>query len=173
MSAPGFAAENILDVCGRCGNALRPSDNFCQACGAATATPGHQHQPAPFRAAAPAGSPHSAVARGFTQIFGLHPATALLTVAVNVMIFGDAVGSVVTAPVTAGLSLAQLVAVSTTCGGILGGITYLAQKKWYGDDKESAFIKALIVAFLTAIPAGLPSFLVIPSGIVGFFRKKT
>ncbi len=73
---------------------------------------------------------------------------------------------------TAGASLAALTFVSTVCGVILGSITYLAQKKWYDDDKESAVIKALIVGFLTAIPAGLPGYLVIPSGILGFFRRK-
>ena len=75
-------------------------------------------------------------------------------------------------PATLGGSLVALTAVSTVCGIILGIITYLAQKKWYDDDKESAVIKALIVGFLTAIPAGLPGYLVIPSGIIGFFRRK-
>lgn len=117
--------------------------------------------------------PHQLVTRGFAQIFGLQPAMAILTVAVNAMIFGDAVLSVPGAIFTAALSLAQLVAVSTSAGAILGFITYKAQKKWYGDDKESALIKALIVGLLTAIPVGLPGFLVIPSGIVGFFRKKS
>jgi hypothetical protein len=130
-------------------------------------SPQWQQQPVP------SSSPHHAVAHGFAQMFGLHPAMALLTVAVNAMIFGDALLSIPAGIFTLGLTLAQLVAVSITCGGILGFITHRAQTKWYGDDKESALIKALIVGFLTAIPVGLPGFLVIPSGIVGLFRKKT
>jgi hypothetical protein len=45
--------------------------------------------------------------------------------------------------------------------------------KWYGDDRESALIKALILAFLTAIPVPLPAFLSVPAGIMGLFRHKT
>ncbi len=56
-------------------------------------------------------------------------------------------------------------------GLVLGAIAYLAQKKWYGDDSESAFIKALIVALLTAIPAPVSPVL-IPSGVMAFFRRK-
>jgi hypothetical protein len=111
-------------------------------------------------------------ARGFAQTFGLHPAIALLTVVVNTMIFGSAGVAGLVGVLTGGASLVALTAVSTVCGFILGTITYLAQKKWYDDDKQSAVIKALIVAFLTAIPVGLPGFLVAPAGIVGLFRRK-
>jgi hypothetical protein len=93
-------------------------------------------------------------------------------VIVNTMIFGTAgVAALMTLP-TGGASLVALTTVSTVCGLILAIITYLAQKKWYDDDKESAIIKALIVGFLTAIPVGLPGYLTIPSGIIGFFRRK-
>jgi hypothetical protein len=61
-------------------------------------------------------------------------------------------------------------------GIALGFITYKAQRHWYRDDQESAIIKGLIVALLTAIPTSLPGFLTIPSGIVGLVhilrRKK-
>jgi len=56
---------------------------------------------------------------------------------------------------------------SVPVGIALGFITYKAQRHWYGDDRESAIIKALIVGLLTAIPTSLPGFLTIPSGIVG------
>jgi magnesium-transporting ATPase (P-type) len=61
---------------------------------------------------------------------------------------------------------------SIPIGMVLGVIIFLAQRKWYGDDNEEAFIKALIVAFLTAIPTSLPGYLTIPSGIVGLFHRK-
>lgn len=54
---------------------------------------------------------------------------------------------------------------------MLGVITFLAQRKWYGDDNESAMIKGLILAFLTAIPSPLPAILYVPSGIVGFVHR--
>lgn len=111
--------------------------------------------------------------RGFAQNFGLHPATALLTVIVNAMIFGSAGIAGIMAIPTGGASLIPLTIISTVSGAILGGISYMMQKKWYGDDKESAVIKALIVAFLTAIPVGLPGFLVAPAGVIGLFRRKT
>ena len=104
--------------------------------------------------------PQQIAARGFTDKFGLHPAMALLTVTVDAMLFG---GDLVAAPFFIPLT----VAVATG----LGVVTFMAQRKWYGDDNESAFIKAFIVAGLTAIPTSLPGFLTIPAGIVGLFHK--
>jgi hypothetical protein len=139
-----------------------------QQSGAQQADPQIIPPPAPPRA----GIEHHQ-AHGFAQTFGLHPASALLTVAVNAMIFGTSgVAALISLP-TAGASLVAVTIISTICGSILGVITYLAQKKWYGDDHEEALIKSLIVAFLTAIPVGLPAVLAIPAGIIGLFRKKT
>ena len=166
-------------LCSRCGSPLSTTTgNFCSVCGTPqiSLNPPQQLYPQqaypPAQQQPPAGNPHHLVARGFAQFFGLHPAAALLTVIVNTMIFGGAGVAAILTPATLGGSLVALTAVSTVCGIILGIITYLAQKKWYDDDKESAVIKALIVGFLTAIPAGLPGYLVIPSGIIGFFRRK-
>lgn len=91
-------------------------------------------------------------------MLGLHPAMAFLTVVVDVMLFGS------------GMDI--LLPASCAAAMVLGLITFLAQRKWYGDDSESAFIKALILTFLTAIPTPLPAFIYVPAGIVGFFRKK-
>ena len=106
-------------------------------------------------------NPHQVAARGFAQTFGLHPAMAFLTVATDLMLHGADI-------VSAGL----LIPISILGGGVLGYITYKSQMKFYGDDDESAKIKALIVAFLTAIPSPLPYMLFIPAGIVGFFRRR-
>jgi hypothetical protein len=108
-----------------------------------------------------AGSPHKLVAGGFAQTFGLHPAMAFLTVVADTMIFGGDIAS-------AGL----LLPVAAVGAVILGIITFMAQKAWYQDGSESAFIKALIVALLTAIPSPLPYFLFVPAGLVGLFRTK-
>ena len=101
------------------------------------------------------------MARGFAQTFGLQPAMAFLTVVADTMIFAGDVAS-------AGLVLP----VALGAAALLGVIVFLAQRKYYGDDKECALIKALIVALLTAIPSPLPYALFIPAGVVGFFRRK-
>ena|ERR1022692_478717 len=119
--------------------------------------PGGGAPPAPPSAS----GAHHVAARGFAQIFGLHPAIAFLTFIVDSMLFAGEVGT-----------LGAILPLSIAAGVVLGIITFMAQKKWYGDDIESAFIKALILAFLTAIPTNLPAFVYVPAGIVGFFRRK-
>jgi hypothetical protein len=104
-------------------------------------------------------NPHAA-ARGFGQIFGIHPAMAFLTLIVDMMLFGGEVG-------TLGTSLP----ISCAAAGVLAIITFLAQRKWYGDDDESAFIKALVLGFLTAIPTALPAVIYVPSGVVGLVHN--
>ena len=103
---------------------------------------------------------HAESPHGFAQTFGLHPAMALLTVIVNTMVFASGFG-------TGGIGWLTSIPV----GLVIGVIIFLGQKKWYGDDNENALIKALIVAFLTAIPTSLPGYLTIPSGIVGLFHR--
>lgn len=103
---------------------------------------------------------HAARARGFSQLFGIHPAIAFLTVVVDLMLFGGEVAT-----------MGAILPVSIGAGCVLGVIAYLAQRKWYGDDKDSALIKALMVGFLTAIPTSLPALLTVPSGIVGLVHK--
>ena len=71
--------------------------------------------------------------------------------------------------VTLGLSFPISAAVSTA----LGFIAYRAQIHWYGDDEESAALKAGILALLMAIPTGLPAFLYMPAGVIGFFRRSS
>jgi len=103
---------------------------------------------------------HAARARGLSQIFGIHPAIAFLTLIVDLMLFGGEVAT-----------LGAILPVSFGAGCVLGLIAYLAQRKWYGDDKDSALIKGLILAFLTAIPTPLPALLTVPSGIVGLIHN--
>jgi hypothetical protein len=103
---------------------------------------------------------HAARARGFSQVFGVHPAMAALTLVVDLMLFGGEVAT-----------MGAILPVSIGAGALLGVITYLAQRKWYGDDKESAVIKAMILGVLTAIPTPLPAILSVPSGIVGLIHN--
>ena len=98
--------------------------------------------------------------RGFGQMWGIHPGIAFLTLILDMMLFGGEV-------VTGGISL--LISVAVAC--VLAVITFLAQRKWYGDDSESALIKALILGLLTAIPTALPAVIYVPSGAVGLVHN--
>jgi len=104
---------------------------------------------------------HHHAGRGLAQSFGLHPAVAALTLTLDTMLWGAEVG-------TLGLSLPISLGVS----GALGVIAYRAQKSWYGDEDESAKLKAWIIALLMAIPTGLPAALYLPWGFAGFFRRR-
>ena len=109
-------------------------------------------------------SPHSAAARGFGQIFGIHPALASLTLIVDMMLF----------PVDV-VSVGTDLLISCAVGCMVAIIAFLAQRKWYGDDGESAFIKALILGLLTSIPTAIPAVIYVPAGMVGLvhnLRKK-
>ena len=103
---------------------------------------------------------HGAVARGFGQTFGILPSIAFLTFVVDAMLFGAEAAS-----------LGTSIPVSCTVGAVLGFITFRAQRTWYGDDDESAWIKALIVALLVAIPTPLPAMLYVPAGFVGLVHN--
>lgn len=96
-------------------------------------------------------------ARGLCETYGLHPAVAITTLAVDSMAFGLEIGS-----------LGALFAVSIACGLVIGGITYAIQKRWYGDSDEDAFLKSTILSFLTIIPTNLPLFIYLPAGALGF-----
>ena len=64
-------------------------------------------------------------------------------------------------------SMGGIIPISICVSIVLGVITYMAQVKWYGDDKTSAVMKALILGLLTAIPTNLPAFIYGLSGLVG------
>jgi hypothetical protein len=153
--------------CPRCGFRADQPSPFCPACGAQTgaAVPMQNLQTyPPTPQYLPPYSQHAVKARGFGQVFGIHPAIASLTLIVDLMLFGGEVAT-----------MGALLPVSIGAGAVLGVIAYLAQRKWYGDDKDSAAIKSLILGLLTAIPTPLPAILSVPSGIVGLihnWRKK-
>jgi hypothetical protein len=101
----------------------------------------------------------AAASRGFTQIFGLDPRIAFLTFVIDLMLFGGAV-----------LTVGLLIPIALAVGIVLGFITYRAQMRWYGDDRESALIKGVIIGLLTAIPTPLPAILYVPSGLIGLIH---
>ena len=98
-------------------------------------------------------------AKGLVQMFGLHVTAAVLTIIVDVMVFsGDA------------LSAGILIPLGIAVAGVLGFIIYKIQRHWYGDDHNSALIKAMIVGLLTAIPVPLAPVIAVPTGIVGLVK---
>ncbi len=158
-----------MSQCSRCG--VVADGQYCSSCG--TKLSSFSRTPIAYSDPIPAGGsgyplrypvPHATAARGFAQIFGLDPRIAALTLVVDFMLFGGEF-------VTAGL----IWPFSVAAGLVLGLIAYKAQRRWYGDDREAALIKGLILGLLTAIPTPIPAFLYIPSGIVGLvhnFRRK-
>jgi len=146
--------------CTRCGASMTGSGQYCSMCGSKLASlpqirsefAGRSY----FRGQEGALPPN----RGFSQNFGLDPRIAGLMLIVDLMLnAGDIV------------SMGLLVPFSIAAGIVLGYITYKAQMNWYGDDRESAKIKAIVVALLTAIPTPLPAILYVPAGILGLLRN--
>ncbi len=97
--------------------------------------------------------------RGFAASFGLDPRVALLTVLVDLMANSATI-------VSAGL----LYEVELGAAVALTFIAFKAQRAWYGDDRDSALIKALVVGLLTAIPVPISPLFALPGGAIGLLR---
>jgi hypothetical protein len=147
--------------CTHCGATLENRHQYCWSCGTKAersgSIPPRTASPVPY---IPAETQRTTAPRKFGQIFGLDPRVAFLTLIIDIMLnAGDLV------------SMGLLLPVSIGAGIVLGFIAYRAQITWYGDDAESAKIKALILGLLTAIPTPLPELLYIPAGLLGLFHK--
>jgi hypothetical protein len=149
-----------MPFCTQCGSAIQDAHEFCGNCG----------KPADSVALVPGGPKFRRIpnqnpettkpVRHFGQLFGLDPRVAFLTLIIDMMLnAGDL------------LSMGLLLPVSIAAGVVLGFIVYRAQIDWYGDDRESARIKALILGLLTAIPTPIPEVLYIPAGVLGLFHN--
>lgn len=152
--------------CSHCGATVREAGHYCSICGTRVGAP----EPGPLAriqtitSGRPKAAEETPIQRGFGQMFGIDPRIAAVMFVLDAMLNAGEIAS-----------MGLLVPVSLVAGIVLGFVTYRAQRNWYGDDKESAKIKALIVGLLTAIPTPLPEILYLPFGIVGFFhnlRKK-
>jgi hypothetical protein len=91
--------------------------------------------------------------------FGLDPRVALLTVMVDLLANSASI-------VSAGL----LYEVELGAAVVLTLVAYKAQRAWYGDDRDSALIKALAVGLLTAIPVPITPLFALPGGAIGLLR---
>lgn len=156
--------------CTQCGASLEEAGQFCAICGARISAraqvpvlPGYRIS---YQAsqAQPSRMQPAVSGKGFSQVYGLDPRVAFLTLIIDLMLNAGDIA-------TMGL----LVPFSIAAGVVLGYVSYKAQMNWYGDDHESAKIKAIILGLLTAIPTPLPAILYIPSGVLGLyhsFRRK-
>jgi hypothetical protein len=158
-----------MPACPDCGVVTLEATRFCPSCGRDN-KPMTQYQSSnPYQHQAPYSAPQGLSApKRFDQIFGIDPRIAFLAFVVDLMLFG-------TEAATMGLTLPIVIPLAIVAGVVLGRITYKAQVKWYGDDHDSAMIKAGIVGLLTAIPVGIPAIVWVPSGLLGLLhnaRKK-
>ena len=156
-------------ACPDCGVVTLDATRFCPSCGRDNklVTPYQTSTLSPHSAHYSGPQTHAA-SKGFEQIFGIDPRIAFLAFVVDLMLFG-------TAAATMGITLPIVIPLAIAAGVVLGRITYKAQMKWYGDDHDSAMIKAGIVGLLTAIPVGIPALVWVPSGLIGWYhnaRKK-
>ena len=158
-----------MPACPDCGVVTLEATRFCPSCGRDN-KPVKQYQTINMyrtqgeysTSQAPSSS------KRLDQIFGIDPRIAFLAFVVDLMLFG-------TAAATAGITLPVLIPLAIAAGVVLGRITYKAQVKWFGDDHDSAMIKAGIIGLLTAIPVGIPAVVWVPSGLLGLLhnaRKK-
>jgi hypothetical protein len=95
----------------------------------------------------------------FARAVGLHPLTALGLLVVDWMLFGEEVA-------TGGVGWL----VSLPVGIILGLIAFLIQRRSSNDEFAPAAAKGLLVGLLTAIPAPLSSFGILPLAAFGAIR---
>ena len=126
------------------------------------ATDARAPEPLTYESSPPLIEPEAShpAARDCWQAMALHPAMVFTAIVTDCMCSAVDVASLgITAP------FLWLIA-----GLFNGVIVFLGQRKWAGDDAESSFIKALIVAFLVALPTPFPAFLTVPSGIVGIVQ---
>lgn len=148
-----------MAYCTQCGASMQETHQYCGKCGMAGETSALVSRRPNFQRI-PANSNRKEQSIGrFGQLFGLDPRVAFLTLIVDMMLnAGDLV------------SMGLLLPVSIMAGVVLGYVVYRAQINWYGDDPESAKIKAIVLGLLTAIPTPLPEVLYIPAGLIGLFH---
>jgi hypothetical protein len=96
--------------------------------------------------------------RGLAAMFALDIRAAVLTILVDLMVFGIDT-----------ISFETLLPLGILIAAVLAFIVYRIQIE-YGDDKQSAMTKCLIIGLLTAIPAPLSPLVAIPGGLFGLVQ---
>ena len=96
----------------------------------------------------------------FARRFGLHPLTALVLTVISIAL--NAFGWM-----TLGLGILGAWPVTP----LLGLLTWIMQKRLYGDDNVRAGLKGIAVIVLAVLP--IAPFFFVPAGIVGWVWGKT
>ena len=144
--------------CSRCGFVANQASPFCPSCGTQTGFgfPVQNLQTWPPTPQSPPYGQHAVRARGFGQVFGIHPLIASLTLIVDLMLFGGEVAT-----------MGAILPVSIGAGGGAGVdcLSRATQVVW----RRQGFptIKALVLGFLTAIPTPCLRFFRCPRGSWG------
>jgi hypothetical protein len=145
--------------CTQCGASIQDGNQFCGKCGTkAEMSVVVRRLPRFWRV--PAKDQSTVPDRRFSQVFGLDPRIAFLTLIIDMMLNAGEL-----------LSMGMLVPVSMLAGVVLGYVVYKAQINWYGDDPESAKIKAIVIGLLTAIPTPIPELFYLPAGLLGVYNR--
>jgi hypothetical protein len=152
--------------CTQCGAGIQTTHLYCAKCGTQADTSAVMRRRPNFRRVVSSAENEGGLIRRFGRLFGLDPRIAFAALIVDMMLNAGDVAS-----------MGMLLPVSILAGAVLGYVAYRAQINWYGDDPESAKIKAIVLGLLTAIPTPLPELLYIPAGVVGlvraFWRKES
>lgn len=157
-----------MPACPECGVITVETTRFCPSCGRENG-PMARYQASnphdPYGHHSPYSPPNThAPSKTFDQIFGIDPRIAFLAFVVDLMLFGTEIA-------TLGMTLPVLIPLAIAAGVVLGRIAYKVQVRWYGDDHDSAMIKAGIIGLLTAIPVGIPAIVWVPSGLLGLLHN--
>lgn len=154
-----------MSACPDCGVITLEATRFCPSCGRSNNPIMQYHTSKPYQHEGGYAAPHWRTgSKPLDQMFGIDPRIAFLAFIVDMMLFGSAAA-------TMGLDLPILIPLAIAAGIVLGRIAYKAQVKWYGDDHDSAMIKAGIIGLLTAIPVGIPAIVWVPSGLLGLLHN--
>ena len=105
-------------------------------------------------------TPPARAAGRFVQGFGLDFRVAALAIIVDMMAFSGDI-----------LSAGLLIPVEICASIVLAIITYKIQRSWYGDNHDSALIKALLIGLITAIPVPITTLVAAPGGLIGLFNR--
>src|SRR5689334_11264031 len=106
--------------CTQCAASIQEGNQFCGKCGAKAESSAVVRRAARFWRV-PAKDQAAVPQRGFSQVYGLDPRIAFLTLIIDMMLnAGDL------------LSMGMLVPISMVAGVVLGFVVYKAQINWYG-----------------------------------------
>jgi hypothetical protein len=101
-----------------------------------------------------------AAVRNLASCFGLDYRAAVLTIVVDLLVFGIDT-----------LSMETLLPVGAALATVLGLVVYQIQIHYGKDERRAALIKSMIVGILTFVPMPITPLFSLPACIVGLFPR--